>query len=178
MSQRVEIGLAAGFLLATAPLAATSTAGDFPKCFSADRVGHCIEVTVNGQRSTKISKKVKKALEDLGALDYRGEEIRYELATPLRGDLDVRANFTPESAAYFGPAPEMEVMVVPLDGQSLDTSRMTSSDPTVRVGGGALVRSEDVVTGRRLPPGRYLFAVRMRGSSNWDRQVLYFEVAE
>jgi hypothetical protein len=178
MSQRAGVRFAAGVLLVTAPLASTSIAGDLPKCFSADRVGHCIEVTVNGQRSTKISKRVRKALKDLGALNYRGEEIRYELASPLRGELDVRANFTPESAAYFGSAPEMEVLVVPLDGQSLDTSRMMSTDPTVRVGGGALVRSEDVVTGRTLPPGRYLFAVRMRGSSNWDRQVLYFEVAE
>lgn len=167
---------AALVLVVAAPLVSPADAD--PKCFSANREGHCIVVRLNGQTSAKLSKKTKKVLKDLGALSHQGEETRYEIATPVQGDIDLRADFTPESAAYFGPKAEIDAHVVTLEGQALDTTRAQTIDSTVRVSGGAAVKDENVMKENRLPAGKYLLTVKLRGASNWDRQVLFFEVAE
>ena len=153
-------------------------AADRPKCFSASREGHCIVVQLNGQTAAKLTKDAKKALKALGKPTYRGDEPRYGIATPVPGELALQAAFTPESAAYFGPGVELNAHIVPLEGQAIDTRHEITSDATVQVGGGAAVRNENVMAENRLPPGKYLMAVQLNGSANWDRQVLFFEVAE
>jgi hypothetical protein len=42
----------------------------------------------------------------------------------------------------------------------------------------AAVTEQSVLDGNRLPAGKYLLVVTLRGTSTWDRQVLYFKVAE
>jgi hypothetical protein len=167
-----------GLAVVALALSASRAAAGGPKCFSASRQGHCVVVELNGQRSAKISKKTKKALKDMGALEYHGEEARYEIPAPVRGALDLRADFVPEAASFFGGGGEFEAQVVPLEGQSLDTDRQRAADPTVRVGGSPVVTEENVLRENRLPPGRYLMAVRLRGPANWDRQVVFFQVVE
>ena len=164
-------------LVVAAPFVSPAAAAD-PKCFSANREGHCIVVRLNGQTSAKVSKKTKKVLKGLGALSFHGEETRYEIPTPVQGDIDLRADFTPESAAYFGPKAEIDAHVVTLEGQALDTSRAQTIDSTVQVSGGAAVKDENVMKENRLPAGKYLLTVKLRGASNWDRQVLFFEVTK
>ena len=41
-----------------------------------------------------------------------------------------------------------------------------------------MVTERPMLDGNRLPPGKHLMVVTLRGNSNWDRQVLFFEVAE
>lgn len=164
-------GLALALLLA--PLAAAD-----PKCFSPSREGHCIVVEVNGQTSAKLSKKTKKLLKELGGLSYHGDDTRYELATPIRGALELRAAWTSGSDSFFGGPGEIDAHVIPLEDVTLDTHGERTSDPSVQVGGAAVSKDERVLNENRLPPGKYLMTVKLSGRSNWDRQLLFFEVAK
>lgn len=83
----------------------------------------------------------------------------------------------PGAAALLGANPEVEAFVVPLEGQSLDTESRISADPSVRVGGSAAVRQDDVLRENRLPPGKHLMTVRVRGTGNWDGRLLLFEAS-
>ena len=165
-------------LLSLALSAALTAEAGPPGCFSPSREGHCIVVKVGGQPTVKLSKATKKMLEPLGGLRLGGGETRYELASPVRGALEVHAEWVADAAEYFGGPPEVSLHVRPLEGQSLETRTELSAAPGVRVEGGAAVTRSEVVDDHRLPPGKYLLSVRVAGPRNWDRQVFYFEVAK
>jgi hypothetical protein len=171
--------LAPLWLACAAALApAAARAGEkLPKCFDAMREGDCVAVTVNGQRSVKLTKSTRKMLKELGGLEWGGDTTKYEVPEPVRGDLVVDASWLPEAVAHFGAEPEVRVMVMPLEGQDLNTRPELSADSSVQVGGSAVVTRSDVIQGKRLPPGKYLFSVRLSGS-NWDRQTLFVQVVE
>jgi hypothetical protein len=170
----------AALLLVTAATAAQ--AGDkFPKCFSADREGHCVTAQVNGQSTVRMTKKVKKVLEaaNAGSLNFGNCDVRYEVPLPIRGDLDLRYDWKPEAAAYFGAPPDVQVDVYPLEGQRLDTHSEISTAPSVRAGGAAVVTQADVIEGNRLPPGKYVLTGRVSGRvQNWDCHSFFVQVAE
>jgi hypothetical protein len=171
------VGITA-LLFSVAPFAA-ATEEKFPKCFDASRDGHCVAVRVNGQQTVRLTKKTKKMLEPLKGLKRGGGETRYEVPQPVRGALELRADWLPEAVAYFGAPPEVTVHVLPLEDQRLDTRAELSAAPSVRVGGSAVVTQAAVVEGNRLPPGKYVLMVRVHGSKrNWDRQTLYVQVVE
>jgi hypothetical protein len=161
-------------------LAAAAHADEkLPKCFNASRDGHCVAVRVNGQQTVKLTKKTKKMLEPLGGLKSGGDDTRYEVPAPIRGALELHADWLPEAVAYFGTPPEVSVHVLPLEGQRLDTQAALATAPSVQVGGSAVVTRADVVKGNRLPPGKYVLTVTVHGSKrNWDRQALYVQVVE
>jgi hypothetical protein len=167
------------WLACAAVMAATAAqAGEkLPKCFDAMREGDCVAVTVNGQRSVKLTKSTKKMLKELGALEWGGDTTKYEVPEPVRGDLEVDASWLPEAVPAFGAEPEVSIRVLTLEGQDLDTRPELSADSSVQIGGSAVVTRSDVIQGNRLPPGKYLFSVRLRGS-NWDRQTLFVQVVE
>ena len=149
-----------------------------PGCFSPSREGHCIVVKVGGQPTVKLAKKTRKMLEPLGGLRFGGDETRYESVSPVRGALEVHAEWVPGAVEFFGGPPEVSLHVRPLEGQDLETRPELSAAPSVRIEGGAAVTRSEVVEDNRLPPGKYLLSVRLAGSRNWDRQVSYFEVAK
>ena len=102
---------------------------------------------VNGQQTVRLTKNTKKMLEPLGGLKTLGTETKYEVPQPIRGALELRADWLPEAVAYFGAQPEVSVHVLPLEGQNLDTRRELSTAPSVQVGGSAVVTQADVVKG-------------------------------
>ena len=169
---------ASGILLVLT--AATAPAGDkFPKCFDADREGHCVAARLNGQSTVRLTKKTKKALEARGSLNYENCDVRYEVPLPIRGDLDLHYDWMPGAVAYFGAPPEVQVNVYPLDGQSLETRPELSTSSSVQAGGSAVVTQADVVQGNRLPPGKYVLTSRVSGSrQNWDCHSFFLQVAE
>ena len=171
------IGIAV-LLASVAPFAASADE-KLPKCFDASRDGHCVAVRVNGQPTVRLTKNTKKLLEPIGGLKTLGTETKYEVPQPIRGALELRADWLPEAVAYFGAPPEVSIHVLPLEGQRLDTQAELSAAPSVQVGGSAVVTRADVVKGNRLPPGKYVLTIRVSGSKrNWDRQTLYVQVVE
>lgn len=157
--------------------ALTAKAGP-PECFSPSREGHCIVVRVSGQPTVKLSKETRKMLEPLGVLRFGGGETHYESASPVRGALEVHAEWVAGAGEYFGGTPEVSMRVRPLEGQSLETRPELSTAPSVRIEGGAAVTRSEVVEDNRLPPGKYLLSVRVAGPRNWDRQISHFEVVK
>ena len=171
---------ATGIAVLLASVAAFASADEkFPKCFEASRDGRCVAVLVNGQPTVRLTRNTKKMLEPLGGLKTLGTETKYEVPHPIRGALELRADWLPEAVAYFGAQPEVSIHVLPLEGQRLDTQAELSTASSVRAGGSAVVTRADVVKGNRLPPGKYVLTVRVHGSKrNWDRQTLYVQVVE
>lgn len=154
--------------------AAIPASAQRPNC--KDRDGRCIVLQVNGQRSVLLNKQRKKELEKMKAI-YSGE-LRYELTTPLSGEIDVRADGVPGSQAWFGDLGEVDARIVPLQNVDLNTREELGTSSSVRAGGSAVVTQQTVLEGNRLPPGRYLLVVTLRGSANWDRQVAFFQVVQ
>jgi len=144
------------------------------KCVAA-RDGRCVVVQVNGQISVALRKPTKKLLQ--GIKGGYASDAHYELAMPVRGEIDVRADGVPGSAWWFGALREADVSVVPLQDVDLKTHQERTTDESVRAGGAPVVTERPMLDGNRLPPGKYLMVVTLRGTSNWDRQVLFFEVA-
>ena len=170
------VGLGTLLVLTTA----VAHAGEkFPKCFDANREGHCVAARANGQSTIRMTKKTKKLMKDLGSPDFGNCEVRYEVPSPIRGDLDLHYEWIPDAAGFFGAPPEVLVHVYPLEGQSLDTRPELSTAPNVRAGGSAVVTQADVVQGNRLPPGKYVLTSRVSGSiRNWDCHSFFVQVAE
>ena len=168
-----------GILLLLA--AAAAHGGDkFPKCFNASREGHCVAAKVNGQSTVRMTKKTKKYLESrAGTLNFENCDVRYEVPSPVRGDLQLSYDWIPEAADYFGGPPDVQVNVYPLEGQSLETRSEISAAPSVQAGGSAVMTQAEVIQGNRLPPGKYVLTGRVSGSKqNWDCHSFFLQVAE
>jgi hypothetical protein len=150
-----------------------------PRCFKEMYEGHCVAAEVNGQKTVRLSKKTKKLLKERGTSNLGNCEIRYEVPSPIRGDLDMRFAWLPEAVAYFGADAGVSVHVFPLEGQSLVTRPELSTNPSVRVGGSQVVTRADVIDSNRLPPGKYVLTARVSGSRRgWDCHKFVVEVAE
>ena len=154
----------------------TAVSAKRSKCFP--REGHCVAVEVNGQASAKVAKSTKKMLKDLEDLHFYVKSTLYELPEPVNGSLEILADGVEGSEEWFGKVLDVEAQVIPLQRVELETHRERSVETTVQIGEGNPVVEEDVLDENRLPAGRYLLVVRVKGTDNWDRQVLYFEVAE
>jgi hypothetical protein len=68
--------------------------------------------------SVLLNKQRKKELEKMKAI-YSGE-LRYELTTPLSGEIDVRVDGVPGSQAWFGDLGEVDARIVPLQDVDLN----------------------------------------------------------
>jgi hypothetical protein len=144
--------------------------------YCVDRDGRCMVVTVNGQKAVKLSKANKKALAGMKAARHYVHDARYELAAPIRGEIEVKADPSARSRDWFGDNRQIEVMVVPLGDVELRTHQQLTTAENVRIQGGAPLTVQNVLDGNRLPPGLYLLLVTLTGEGNWDRMTLYVQV--
>ena len=159
-------------------LLTTATAGaDYPKCFSAQRDGHCIEVQINGQPTDKLTKRELKKLQKDGDPRAGAEPPAYKVTTPVAGPLRVDAEWIDGVQWYFGDSHRTRIHIYPLDGQELHATASLSTSDNVRAEGKAIVTRQNMLNSNVLPPGRYLASVRMMGENNWDRQVVLFTVS-
>lgn len=145
------------------------------------RAGHCADVRINGQTTAPMSKRTRALLaEDGWDAWMRSKNCKFEYETPLpvAGAIEVDAEWKPEEVEHFGSPARSQIGVKPLDAQVIETSAQLQSSPTVRVNGSAVVTRADVVRDNRLPPGRYLFEIRLYGAkSDWDCQGVFVQVA-
>ncbi|MEM7052517.1 MAG: hypothetical protein AAF604_22835 [Acidobacteriota bacterium] len=144
-------------------------------CFP--REGNCVVTTVNGQPGRAASRKEKKRwVKEFGSAPYI-DDAAFTLPEAVSGPLEVEATAAGNAGDWFGQLLDVDVQVVPLQAVELETERQAVTEPTVRIGGKAAVGAADFLIDNRLPPGRYLLRVRLRGSDNWDRQTLFLTVA-
>jgi hypothetical protein len=168
--------------VATAGLLASAAPGRaMSKCLERD--GRCMAVTVNGQTAVKLSKRTKGILKDLQASVSYGEayemrETRYEVPLPIRGPLEITADRSADSGDWFGEGRSFDTTVVPLDQVDLQSTQQVAAAEGVKVDGAAPLVVQNVLAGNRLPPGRYLLVIDVRGRGNWDRMRLYVQVEE
>ncbi len=147
-----------------------------PKCFP--REGHCVAVMVNGQGAVPLTKPTKKALESLEDVSHYVDDTRYEVPEPIRGELEVAASLVAGAEAKLGEGGQVDVQIVPLEEVEIETRQQLVAEPSVRVGGQAAVGVGRFLEDGRLPPGKYLLRVKLRGPDNWDRQTIYFTVEQ
>ncbi|MFK7954809.1 MAG: hypothetical protein AB8B96_01845 [Lysobacterales bacterium] len=150
--------------------------GKTPKCFP--RAGHCVQVTVNGQQSVRLTKASKKLLKGYDEVSYYVDDTLYEILDPISGELDVVGAIVEGAEDWYGQPGSVDVQVVPLQAVEIAAKEELVSNPTVRIGGQAIVSKANVMQDNTLPPGRYLLRVKLRGSGNWDRQTLLLTVTE
>ncbi len=147
-----------------------------PKCFP--REGHCVAVTVNSQPAVPLTKATKKALKSLEEISHYVDDTRYEVAEPIRGELDVSASLAQGAESQLGEGGQVDVQIVLLSEVEIETREQLVAEPSVRIGGQAAVGVGHFLEDNRLPPGQYLLRVKLRGPDNWDRQTIYFTVEE
>lgn len=137
------------------------------------RVGHCIDVEIDGQRAEPLRDAALRAklTEQVGS-----KAVCWTLPKPTVGDIDiiVRANeHTPELGEL---RPGYEVVVTGLEGQQVPTHKGIRTDPTVRIGGLPMQTAVDVIDGKSLPPGAYVIRVRVVGKLGYEDKSMYVHV--
>lgn len=158
----------------TADSALAKRKGKGPKCFP--REGHCVSATVNGQSPIPVSKPTRKLLKQLEDVSHYADDANYELPKPIRGDLDIDADVRAGAEDWFGTREDLQVQIVALDDVDIATEQRGRVTPSVRIEGHAAVGVGNYMLENTLPPGRYLFRIRVVGTGNWDRQTVYVVV--
>ncbi len=146
------------------------------KCFP--REGHCVAVVVNGQSAVALTKPTKKLLKSLDDVSHYVSDTRYEVPEAISGELDVVASMVEGAEASLGAGGKANVQVVPLQEVEIETQSRLVAEPSVRIEGNAAVGVGRFMQNNRLPPGKYLLRVNLKGPSNWDRQTVFFTVEE
>ncbi len=147
-----------------------------PKCFP--REGHCVAVVVNGQPTVPLSKPTEKQLERLEEVSHYVDDTRYEVPEPIHGELDVGASLVAGAETALGENGRLDVQIVPLEKVEIPTRDQLVAEPSVRIEGQAAVAVGRFLESNRLPPGKYLLRVKLRGPNNWDRQTIFFTVED
>ncbi len=135
-------------------------------------------MVVNGQPTVPLTKATKKALKSLEAVSHYVDDTHYEVTEPIRGELEVDASLAKGAESQLGEGGQAEVHIVPLEKVEIETREQLVAEPSVRIGGQAAVGVGRFLEDNRLPPGKYLLRVKLRGPDNWDRQTIFFTVEE
>lgn len=162
------------FAVVVVGIAWPASAAAKSKCFP--RVGKCIVVSVNGQSAVPLAKKDRKQLAPYAAVSGV-DDVETWLPQPVHGAVEVSAAVARGGEEWFGSDPGWQASVVPLEDVSLEVSRSTEVESSVRIGGDAVKTESLELESNVLPPGAYLLRVTMRGSANWDRATVFFRVA-
>lgn len=174
--------LAAAAILAQADtVPAPSYASYFDRLPCVSRVGRCFDARIANLPVTVIETKAEQEqlvaqLPDTGA---RNDQVFWIVRAPVPGKnaLDVFTEANALGIKHVGKEKEEpDVTVYPLDGQHLESTSEVSAESSVRINGQAVLTQQEVLAGSFLPPGRYLFAIKYLGETNWDRKWVYLVV--
>ncbi len=161
-------------VIATLPLAADAC--ELPKGRKANpcaaRVGHCFDLSIDGQRTQPLADAALRArLED--AVGY---DVCWTLPATTAGAIDVEVAANANTPRIGEPRAPLDLVVFALEGQEIPTRKGVRTDPTVRIGGVAMQTVVDVIDTANLPDGAYVVKVRYVGTENWDQQAVMLTV--
>ena len=142
-----------------------------------DRVGKCFDVTVDGQPVVPLSASLEKYKS--GAPVGRKVDLdrtAWMLAQPVSSQPNPQFAVNQRGGSWFGANPQLEMLVEPLEGQSIIVNRGAALAKSVNAKGKAVITAQNVIAEKTLPPGAYLFTYTLRGTGNWDRKLVFATV--
>lgn len=177
----VLAGCAQGPRSAGSTPAPSYASGYFDRAPCADRIGRCFDATIGGQPVEVIAtrEEFERLRAQLRALDGGVRDVYWTVRRPLgrAAALDVETFANAFGRAHVGePREEADVTVYALDGQNLESETEHVASPDVRIGGRPAVVQQETLTQDTLPPGRYAFAIKYLGRTNWDRKWVFLSV--
>jgi hypothetical protein len=110
------------------------------------------------------------------AVKYDLQNTKWMLPNPVSGELAFDVAPNGYGANWFGSNLDWEVQLQPLNGQQLKTVNGFTTHPDIRLNGESAVSSVRVFDGKSLPTGDYLVYLRLAGTDNWDRKIIYVRV--
>lgn len=138
------------------------------------RVGHCFDLTIDGQPVVPLDDaSLASTLQSVAS-----QSICWMLAAPVQGALEPLVQPNGQTTEHLGALyDEVEIVVTALEGQEIPTRKGIRTDPTVRIGGVPMQTAVDVIDVEALPDGAYIATFRVRGPGGWDRKGVYLTVA-
>lgn len=174
--------LAASGCSTVPPTPPPSYADYFARLPCVDRIGRCFDASIGGQSVIPIPDKARHDQITQAAQASNPEvrsEIHWELPQPVTGEgaLQIRVGPNTLGMKEVGPPKSgPQLMLYPLDHQSLSSQRKVSRSSNVLVEGKPVMSVQNQLAQKRLPPGRYVISIRYRGQANWDQKFVLVEV--
>ncbi|MDP3479072.1 MAG: hypothetical protein Q8R88_04825 [Desulfoprunum sp.] len=147
-----------------------------------DRIGRCFDASIGGRPVTVIADKARHEQITRMAQEANDEvrnDIYWEVQELVDGNqiLEVRVVSNALGLTEVGePKEDPELMIYPLDNQSLESEEELVASTNVSVEGQPIVARQDTLTEQTLPPGRYIVAIRYSGRHNWERKQVFVTV--
>lgn len=138
-----------------------------------NRVGHCFDVAIDGQRTQALTDADLRA----ALAEVVDRPVCWTLAAPVAGELDTEALPNPRTHRLGAQRAPLELVITALEGQTIPTRKAVRTDPTVRIGGMPMQTVVDMIDTAALPAGAYVVQVRYVGTENWDQQLIHVTVA-
>jgi hypothetical protein len=138
------------------------------------RNGDCFDAAINGRKIVPLRSSLtgyESYLNASGKADLK--QTRWEIEAPVDGDIALEVAFNEKTGGWFGPTAQAELMVMPLQPTALNVRTGIRQANNVNVEGRPLMVQENVLTDSRLPPGKYIFIITLRGPQNWDRKHIF-----
>ena len=136
--------------------------------------GYHFDATIGGAHVIRL-----KDPDRIPALRGYVRDVKWQLDRPIKGHdiakvLLLENQSTVKSIGMLKRLDDFEV--IPLQKVNLNTDSRFFKDNSVQIGGHASVTQSDVLKENYLPPGDYVFRIKVHGSRNWDRKEIYVQV--
>lgn len=146
-----------------------------------DRIGRCFDATIGGQPVVAIADKARH--EQLTRMaresNDRVRDIFWEVVEPVDSvkALEVLVGSNPLGLQDVGePKDDPDLMIFPLDNQTLQSESSLVEQSNVRIAGQPVVTQQNMLTQNQLPAGRYVIEIRYTGQNTWDRKRVFVSV--
>jgi hypothetical protein len=144
-------------------------------CACSGYSGDCFDAKI-GQVDV-IPLKSKKLLSQYEEVNFDVIDTKWQVLEPVSGKIDVQFSVAaPDQQKWIGDDPVMDVKIIPLDNQQIDTEIKLVHIDNVRINGRSSTAISRVLKTNEVPPGNYLYKVTLRGRNNWDRKTIFVTV--
>jgi hypothetical protein len=146
------------------------------------RIGRCFDATIAGQPVQVIANEARQRqiLAQAQAANNRVRDLYWEVAKPVDGDkvFDIQVSANNIGRDVIGkPVGPPEITVYPLSKQKLASTPTMVARDDVRIHNNPTVTQVNQLNQDFLPPGRYVLAIRYRGSHHdWERKFVLVTV--
>jgi hypothetical protein len=147
-----------------------------------DRIGRCFDASIGGKPVTVIADKARHEHITRVAREANGQvrdDVYWEVREQVDGRRALEILVGPNALGMQEvgePKEEPELIIYPLDNQSLQSKEELVASSNTFIGGRTAVTKQDTLTQHTLPSGRYIVAIRYAGRHNWERKYVFVTV--